>query len=88
MNQGGVIGKPGGVVESGDMYYGKKIELTKEQKKLYNQYKKFFPNAKDSAVSIKVRNNQITKDTITKLEKGISLKLKYLFTYPSFLSYS
>ena len=74
MADGGVIGKPGGLVEENIGYYGKTIELTKDQKKLFNQYKKFFPNAKDSAVSIKVRNNQITEDTITKLKKGISLK--------------
>ena len=74
MANGGVIGKPGGLVEENIGYYGKTIELTKDQKKLFNQYKKFFPDAKDSAVSIKVRNNQITEDTITKLKKGISLK--------------
>jgi len=74
MANGGVIGKPGGLVKENIGYYGKTIELTKDQKKLFNQYKKFFPDAKDSAVSIKVRNNQITEDTITKLKKGISLK--------------
>ncbi len=42
---GGVIGKPGGLVEENIGYYGKTIELTKDQKKLFNQYKKYFPTS-------------------------------------------
>ena len=57
-----------------DRYKGKELTNYLEPSITLNQYKKFFPNAKDSAVSIKVRNNQITEDTITKLKKGISLK--------------
>jgi len=51
-----------------------RIMLTKEQQKIFRAYKKYFPNAKDSVVRGKIKNNQITEDTITKLKKGISLK--------------
>jgi hypothetical protein len=48
MNQGGIIGKPGGVVESGVMYYGKKVlsppdnwEGTKEEWNALDRKKRF-----------------------------------------------
>jgi len=48
--------------------------LTKEQQKIFRQYKKLHTGTQsDSSIRFKIKNNIINADTITKLQKGIPL---------------